>query len=110
MARIFVYEQRQFPDPDPRMAVDDVRRQFAEFFPELANADVREERRGDDVVYTFARRIGTKGARRRPGVVAVLLSGLTVIGTVSQIVSLCLTVRGTVGNCREVQGKPGHVA
>jgi PRTRC genetic system protein C len=72
MARIFSYEHRDFPDPDPDLAVDDVRRMFAEFFPDLTNADVREERRGDDVVYTFARRIGTKGARRRPDVIAVL--------------------------------------
>jgi PRTRC genetic system protein C len=72
MARIFVHDGREFPDPDPALAVDDVRRMFADFLPDLTNADVREERRGEDVVYTFTRRLGTKGARRRPGVVAVL--------------------------------------
>ena len=61
MARIFVYDGRQFPDPDPAVAVDEVRRQLSVFFPELTNADVREERRGEDSVYTFSKRIGTKG-------------------------------------------------
>jgi PRTRC genetic system protein C len=64
MARIFQYDGRQFPDPDPRLSVEDVRRSLGDFFPELANADTREERRGEDQVYTFTRRIGTKGAPR----------------------------------------------
>ena len=73
MARIFVYDNRQFPDPDPALAVDGVRAQLAQFFPELTNADVREERRGEDVLYTFSRRIGTKGAARRRLSVAAIL-------------------------------------
>jgi PRTRC genetic system protein C len=71
MARLFVYDGREFPDPDPKLSVEDVRKQLAEFFPELANAGTREEKRGEDTVYTFTRRIGTKG-RRPPGVAAVL--------------------------------------
>jgi hypothetical protein len=52
--------------------VEDVRKQLSDFFPELTNADTREERRGDDEVrYTFARRIGTKGADA-PDIVAIL--------------------------------------
>jgi len=63
MPRIFVYDDREFPDPDPSLSVEDVRKQLSDFFPELTNAETREERRGDDEVrYTFARRIGTKGA------------------------------------------------
>jgi len=65
MPRQFIYDGRTFPDPDPRLSPDDVRRQLADYFPELANADTREERRGDDTLYTFSRRIGTKGGRRR---------------------------------------------
>jgi PRTRC genetic system protein C len=65
MPRIFVYDGREFPDPDPALSVEDVRKQLSDFFPELTNAETREERRGDDEVrYTFARRIGTKGADR----------------------------------------------
>lgn len=63
MARVFIYDGREFPDPDPSLSVEDVRKQLGDFFPELTNAETREERRGDDDVrYTFARRIGTKGA------------------------------------------------
>jgi PRTRC genetic system protein C len=74
MARIFQYDGRSFPDPDSRVSPEEVRQHMAQFFPELANAEVRREARGEDEVFTFQRRIGTKGARRRraPGVVAVL--------------------------------------
>jgi PRTRC genetic system protein C len=75
MPRLFIYDGRTFPDPDTRLTVEEVRRQLADYFPELANADTREERRGEDTLFTFSRRIGTKGAirrRRRRDVVAVL--------------------------------------
>ena len=65
MPRLFVYDGRTFPDPDSRLSVEDVRRQLADYFPELANADTREELRGEDTVYSFSRRIGTKGGGRR---------------------------------------------
>ncbi|MCC6175641.1 MAG: PRTRC system protein C [Chloroflexi bacterium] len=72
MPRVFVYDGREFPDPDPSLSVEDVRKQLGDFFPELTNAETREERRGDDDVrYTFARRIGTKGAGG-PDIVAIL--------------------------------------
>ena len=71
MARIFVYDGRQFPDPDSKLSVEDVRKQLAEFFPELANAETREEKRGEDTVYTFTKRIGTKGKSGQPDVVAI---------------------------------------
>ena len=71
MARIFVYDGREFPDPDPKLPVEEVRKQLSEFFPELGNADTREEKRGEDTAYTFSKRIGTKG-RRPPEVVAIL--------------------------------------
>ena len=71
MARVFIYDGREFPDPGETLTVDEVRKQMAEFFPELTNADTREERRGEDTAYTFSKRIGTKGARR-PSVLAAL--------------------------------------
>lgn len=73
MARIFVYDAREFPDPGSKLSVEDVRKQLAEFFPELANAETREEKRGEDTVYSFTKRIGTKGQRRQPDVVSILL-------------------------------------
>ena len=61
--RVFVYNGQEYPDPDPALAVDHVRRELARFVPELTNADVREERRADGVTqYVFTRRLGTKGA------------------------------------------------
>ena len=39
MARIFVYDNREFPDPDPKMLTEEVRQSMTNFFPELANAD-----------------------------------------------------------------------
>ena len=71
MSRVFVYDGREFPDPDSSLSVEDVRKQLSDFFPELTNADTREEQRGDEVRYTFARRIGTKGAGH-PDIVTIL--------------------------------------
>ena len=62
--RIFVYEGRDFPDPDPSITVEEVRHHFTDFFPELANADTSEAKRGQDTVYTFSKRVGNKGAIR----------------------------------------------
>ncbi len=59
--RVFVYDNREFPDPDPALSIDEVRQQMVEFFSELTNADQHSELRGDTQVVTFSRRIGTKG-------------------------------------------------
>ena len=59
--RIFIYEGREFPDPDPNMSVEEVKTTMSDFFPELANAEVKEEPRGDDTIYEFVKRVGTKG-------------------------------------------------
>ncbi len=63
VGRVFVYNGQEYPDPDPALAVDHVRRELARFVPELTNADVREERRADGATqYVFTKRLGTKGA------------------------------------------------
>jgi PRTRC genetic system protein C len=61
MARVFIYDGREFPDPDPNLSADEVKRMMSDFFPELANAEVRESKRGDDTLYELVRRVGTKG-------------------------------------------------
>ena len=61
MARIFVYDGREFPDPDPNLSVDEVKRMMTDFFPELQNAEVKEAKRDEDTLYEFVRRVGTKG-------------------------------------------------
>ncbi|MDP2949633.1 MAG: PRTRC system protein C [Chloroflexota bacterium] len=61
MARKFVYDNREYPDPDPSMTVEQVKASMASFFPELANASVKERQDGQDTVYEFEKRLGTKG-------------------------------------------------
>ena len=61
MARVFVYDGREHPDPDPAATVEEVKRMMTDFFPELANAEVRETKRGEDTLYELVRRTGTKG-------------------------------------------------
>ena len=62
MARVFIVDGREFPDPDPKRSVPEGRAQSPQFSPDLANAETREEQRGEDTHITFTRRIGTKGA------------------------------------------------
>ncbi|MFA4837454.1 MAG: PRTRC system protein C [Dehalococcoidia bacterium] len=61
MPREFIYDGRTFPDPDPAMAVDDVRRMLADFLPELATAETLQNQQGDTTVIEFKKRVGTKG-------------------------------------------------
>jgi len=59
--RVFVYNNREFPDPDPNMTPDEVRQSMVHFFPELANAETKESKRGEDDIFEFQKRVGTKG-------------------------------------------------
>lgn len=61
MARRFLYDGQELPDPDPGMNIDDVRNAHAEFFPELNNATYTTKQDGADTVVTFTKRVGTKG-------------------------------------------------
>ncbi|MBA7609806.1 hypothetical protein ES703_17000 [subsurface metagenome] len=61
MARVFVYDGREFPDPDPKMSIDEVRQSMTNFFPELANAETETSKRGDDDIIEFKKRVGSKG-------------------------------------------------
>ena len=61
MARVFVYDGREFPDPDPNMSIDEVRQSMTSFFPELANAETKQSKRGEDDIIEFQKRVGTKG-------------------------------------------------
>lgn len=70
--RVFLYDGREFGDPDPTLSIEEVRKQLAEFFPELVNADHREEIRDGQRRVTFSRRIGTKGALGHDEVLAAL--------------------------------------
>jgi len=59
--RVFVYDGREFPDPDPKWSHDEVRQSLTNFFPELANAEVKTSKRGEDDIIEFTKRVGVKG-------------------------------------------------
>ena len=61
MAREFIVDGRTFPDPGPEKSVEEVKHLMTNFFPELANAETREHKKGEDISYEFVRRVGTKG-------------------------------------------------
>ncbi len=70
MPRIFVVDGREFPDPDPNLKVDEVRQSMSVFFPELSNAEtLKEKKRGEDTIFEFKRRVGTKGITDEPEVI-----------------------------------------
>ena len=54
MARIFVYDGREFSDPDPNLTVDEVHRHLMNFYPELYNAESKESKQGDDDIIEFS--------------------------------------------------------
>ena len=60
--RIFVIEGNEYPDELPGLSVDQIRQHFANWHTDLHNAEVSEVKRGADTIYTFRKRIGTKGA------------------------------------------------
>lgn len=59
--RIFVIEGKDYSDPDPALSIDEVRQSMVQFFPELANSETKESKRGEDQVIEFRKRVGTKG-------------------------------------------------
>jgi len=61
VARIFVYDSREFPDPDPTLSTDEVRQSMSNFFPELSNAETKQSKRGEDDIIEFKKRVGVKG-------------------------------------------------
>ena len=61
MARVFVYDGKELPDPDPNMSPEEVRQFMTSFYTELANAETKQSKRGDDDIFEFKKRVGTKG-------------------------------------------------
>ena len=70
--RIFVADNREHPDPDPSLTIEQVRDMMADFLPDLVGATWTETPRpnvnsapGDemDTIIDFNRRVGTKGEK-----------------------------------------------
>ena len=62
--RIFIVDERELPDPDPSLPIEQVRDSLADFYPDLANATHTQTQRGEDQVVDFRRSVGTKGVTR----------------------------------------------
>lgn len=60
--RVFVYDGRQFPDPNAAWTIEQVRDALADQLPDLANATHKESKGdGNTTIIEFQKRVGTKG-------------------------------------------------
>lgn len=61
MARIFIADNREFPDPDPNLSIEEVRKLLSDFMPELHNAEVKQFEKDNNCYVQFIKKVGTKG-------------------------------------------------
>ncbi len=61
MTRVFIADNREFPDPDPTLAINEVQRLLADFLPELHNAEIKELDKNGKHFIQFIKKVGTKG-------------------------------------------------
>ena len=61
MARIFIVDVTEYPDPGPDVTPDQFKQMMAAFLPELATAEMTQETQGEDTIYRFKKRVGVKG-------------------------------------------------
>ena len=61
MARKFVVDGNEYADPGPEVTPDQFKQMMAGFLPELATAEMTEEKQGEDTIYRFKKRVGVKG-------------------------------------------------
>ncbi|MFA5500398.1 MAG: PRTRC system protein C [Candidatus Omnitrophota bacterium] len=81
--RIFIYDGKELPDIDAGKTPDDIRNHYADFFPELYNAESKSEKRGEDTVITFTKRTGTKSASGEAAMIDRVVSTLREVPTKS---------------------------
>ena len=61
MPRVFVYDGREFDDPDDSKSVQEVQDYLSHFYPELNTATVSQREDNGRTLYEFRKRVGTKG-------------------------------------------------
>ena len=61
MARKFIVDGVEYPDPGPTVTPEEFKQMMLAYIPELANADMATTKQGEDTVITFRKRVGTKG-------------------------------------------------
>lgn len=63
LTREFSYAGLALPDPNPTFTPEQVRDMYSAAYPEITSASIEgPEQKGDKLVYTFKRAVGTKGA------------------------------------------------
>jgi len=67
VARKFIVDGTEYPDPGANVTPEQFRQTMAVFKAELSNADMTTETVGEDTIYRFKKRVGTKGADCRLG-------------------------------------------
>ena len=76
--RVFMHNGSRLTDPDKVMSPAAVKDLFSTMYPELLNAEIKgPDVSGDELIYTFHRTTGTKGAtarRTRPAAVKAKLA------------------------------------
>lgn len=60
--RIFLADNREFPDPDPNLNVEEVRALMTDYMPELHNAEIKQQEKDGINYVQFIKKVGTKGA------------------------------------------------
>ncbi len=61
MARKFVVDGTEYPDPGPEVTPEQFKQMMAGFLPELATAEMTESKQGEDTIISYRKRVGTKG-------------------------------------------------
>ena len=58
--RKFIYNNQELPDINPALSIDDIRKHYADFFPELYNAETGTVTKDGVTYHTFKKRVGDK--------------------------------------------------
>ena len=61
MGRVFIVDGTEYPDPGADVTPEGFKQMMAAFLPELSNADMTTETQGENTIYRFKKRVGTKG-------------------------------------------------
>ena len=62
LERSFTYNGMALPDPGPHLSPEQVRDIYSAAYPEITTAAIEgPEQKGNKLVYTFRRAVGTKG-------------------------------------------------
>lgn len=105
MPRLFRYGDNAWDDPGPEFSADDVRKQLATYFPELANADVKTSELPDGrTEVLFVKRSGTKGSDITPALSRPLSPGW-IAATLATVKPATLEAPGLLGRLQDLDAQ-----